>query len=305
MRTTRLGFLVAALLPTFLIGAVARGPSKSPSPDTPTVASDNLQSEAQVLVTIVSKDGSSGPSPAKGDFLVRDDRHSVDVQDVRPVKDEPLTFSLLVDVSGSTKDISPSQIAGAVKLFKALSKQDNRGYLILFREEVFTNDKIVDAGTAERILRHDDSRRGSTALFDTILHAASKQLALAKNYPSTRRAIFLFSDGGDNVSRDSLEYTLKAVQREGIPVFSIATPSNKANKRDLAILRALSQNTGGGMVSLDESGDFVSHVLEYIDNQYLLTFAVFPEKRDKLHSLEVKSVSKDIEVSAPTQYLAR
>ncbi len=258
-----------------------------------------------MLVTIVRKGGSSVLAPAKSDFLVRDDQHPVEVHDVRSVKDAPLTFSMLVDASGSTQGARLPQIAGAVRLFKALSKPDNRGYLILFRDEVATNDKIVDAGTVEKILNHEDSRRGSTALFDAILHAASNQLTLAKNYPSTRRAIFLFSDGGDNTSRNSLEYTLKALQREGIPVFPIVMPSKNPNKHDLAILRALSQNTGGDMVSLDESGDFVSRVLEYIENQYLLSFAVFPEKHDKLHSLEVKSVSEDIEVSAPTHYIGR
>lgn len=305
MRITKLAFLVSVLLPIILFGAAARGLSQSPSADTPTAASDNSRPEAHVLVTIFSKGGSSVLAPAKSDFLVRDDQHPVKVHDVRSVKDEPLTFSILVDASGSTHDARLSQNAGAVRLFKALSKPDNRGYLILFRDEVATNDKIVDAGTVEKILNHEDSRRGPTALFDAILHAASNQLTLAKNYPSTRRAIFLFSDGGDNTSRNSLEYTLKALQREGIPVFPIVMPSKNPNKRDLAILRALSQNTGGGMVSLDESGNFVSRVLEYIDNQYLLSFVVFPENHDKLHSLEVKSASRDIEVSAPTHYIGR
>lgn len=152
--------------------------SQSPSTDSPAAASDNPQSEAHVLVTIVSKGGSALPAPpAKSDFLVRDDQYLIEVHDLRSVKDEPLTFSLLVDTSGSTQNTRHSQIAGAVRLFKALSKQGNRGYLILFRDEVDANDRIVDAGTAEKTLNHGDSRRGPTALLDAVLHAASNQLS--------------------------------------------------------------------------------------------------------------------------------
>jgi biopolymer transport protein ExbD len=305
MRNIRPGFLIGVLLPIIFFGAVAPGASQTPSVNTPPAASHNSQPEAQVLVTIVSKGGGPLPAPAKSDFLVQDDQHSVEVNELRSVKDDPLIFSLLVDASGSVQSTRLSQIAGAITLFKALSKQGNRGYLILFRDEVATNDKLVDARTAEQILNYEDSRRGATALYDAVVHAASKQLTLAKNYPSSRRAIFLFSDGGDNSSRNSLERTLTILQREGIPVFSISTPSKKPDKRDLAKLHALSQNTGGDIVSLDESGGFVSRVLEYIDNQYLLSFSAFPGKREKLHSLEVKSISNVIAISAPTHYLGR
>jgi VWFA-related protein len=305
MRITRPGFFIGVLLPTIFFGTVAQGASQTPNANTPTADSHNSQPEAKVLVTIVNRNGGPLPAPARSDFIVQDERHSVEVNELRSVKDEPLIFSLLVDASGSVQGARLSQIARAITLFKALSKQGNRGYLVLFRDEVATNDKLVDARTAEHILNHEDSRRGATALYDAIVHATSKQLSLAKNYPSSRRAIFLFSDGGDNTSRNSLEHTLTVCQREGIPVFPIGMSSRKSSKQELANLRALSKNTGGDMVSLDESGGFVARVLEYIDNQYLLSFSAFPEKREKLHSLEVKSVSKDIAISAPTHYLGR
>jgi Mg-chelatase subunit ChlD len=305
MRITGLGFLIDALLPIIFFGAVAQEAAQTPSADTPTAASHNSQPEAQVLVTILSNGGGPLTAPAKNDFLIRDDQHSVEVYELRSVKNDPLIFSLLVDASGSVKSTKLSQIAGAITLFKALSKQGNRGYLILFRDEVATNDKLVDALTAEQILNHEDSRRGTTALYDAIVHAALKQLTLAKSYPSSRRAIFLFSDGGDNASLNSLKHTLTVLQREGIPVFPIGMSSEKPSKQELANLLALSQNTGGDMVSLDESGGFVSRVLEYIDNQYLLSFSALPEKRKRLHSLEVKSVSKDITISAPSHYPGR
>jgi VWFA-related protein len=295
MRTTRLVFFVGVLLAASLFGfygALAQQVSQVP------------QSEAQVLITIASKGGSPFSAPTKSNFVVRDNGHSVEANELRSVKDDPLIFSLLVDASGSMRDIRLSQTEGAIRLLNALSKQSNRGYLILVRDRIASNDQFVDAQSAQQILRREDSRQGPTALYDAIVHAATKQLTLATNFPSARRAIFLLSDGGDNVSHISLEDTLTLLQQDGIPVFCVNTPSTVPDKRGLANLRALSQNTGGAMVSLDGSGDFVSRVLNYIDNQYVLSFSAFPEKHHKLHSVEVKSLSKDFAVSAPAHYLA-
>jgi VWFA-related protein len=260
--------------------------------------------EAHVLITIARKSGAPASTLEKTDILVRDDKLSVAVSELRSVKDEPLMFSLLVDASGSTQAATAAQIKGAIALFRALSNGKTGGYLVLFRDEVFTNNQILNAQTAEQILSKEDSRRGSTALFDAVVHAATKQLAAVKYSPSTRRAIFNFSDGEDNVSHSSLEQTLIVLQREGIPLFSVITPSSKPDKRSMAILQSLSEKTGGGIFVLDDAGEFVSRLLNRIDNQYVASFPASPARPHKLHSLEVKSVAKDFELSAPTQYLA-
>jgi VWFA-related protein len=305
MRTITLIALFGFLLSAIFFGVIATESAQSLATTTPASPSDKSQSNAQVLVTIVGKAGSSVLKPSSGDFLVLDDNHPVEVRDVRSVKEEPLTFSLLVDASGSRQSASHSQTSGAAKLFKALSNQNSRGYLILFRVEVASDDKPIDADTAEKLLIHEDSRRGATSLFDAIVHAASNQLTLAKSHTSARRAIFVFSDGGDNTSLNSLEQTIRVLQRECIPVFPIVMNSKNPDKRGLTILRALARNTGGDLVAFDESGDFVSRVLGYIDSQYILSFSMFPEKYDKPHSLEIKSVSGDVEMSSPTKYVAR
>lgn len=317
MRITRPVFFVGVLLAIIFFGFFGVGAqqaSHAPSPNPHTAAPHDLQPDAQVLITIASKGGSHVSAPAKSNFSVRDDGYSVKVNELRSVKDEPLIFSLLVDGSGSMESIAFSQIAGAIRLFNALSKQSNRGYLILFQNGVAMNDQFVDAPTAEQILIQEHIRRGATALYDAIVHAATKQLSLAKTYPSLRRAIFVFSDGGDNASHISLEHTLTLLQREDIPVFAISRPPQKQHNLDymetreetlgLEELGDLSQNTGGDMISLDESGNFVSRIIEHIDNQYLLSFSAFPAKQHELHSLKVESVSKDFRVSAPAQYLA-
>jgi len=62
--------------------------------------------------------------------------------------------------------------------------------------------------------------------------------------------------------------------------------------------------SGGRMVVPDDAGEFVPLLLNRINNQYVASFPADPAKSHKLHSLEVKSIAKDIELSAPAQYLA-
>src|SRR5258708_34967760 len=125
MRTTRLVFFVGLRQAASLLGfygALAQQVSQVP------------QSEAQVLITIASKGGSPFSAPTKSNFVVRDNGHSVEANELRSVKDDPLIFSLLVDASGSMRDRRLSQTAQATKLFSALSKQSNLVYLLLIRD---------------------------------------------------------------------------------------------------------------------------------------------------------------------------
>ena len=265
------------------------------------------QSETRVVISLSGKKSATVPPLAKSSLLVTDNGKRVPIDDLHSVKDEAFTFSLLVDASATISKITASQIAGAIKLFAALSQKGNRGYLILFRDGLATNDLLLDASSAEQILKHEDSRAQSTAIYDAISHAVKIQLSSPGQTRPDRRAIFLMTDGGDNASHVSLPDTIAMLQREGVTVFCIDTPTDakEAEKaRELHTLRALSHETGGEMVTLDDRGSFVSQLLDVIENQYIVSFSATPEKHQGLHSLEVKSASKDIKISAPTHFLA-
>jgi VWFA-related protein len=276
--------------------------------------SDDSQPDVQVLITIASKRGDQVPPPATSKLSVRVDKREAEVTGLRSVKNEPLIFSLLVDGSGSLHVVRKSQTAGAIRLFKALSKQGNRGYLIVFRSQdgVDMKDHVVDAITAERVLEENTDRRGSTKLYDAIAHAVRGQLTAESNRGASRRAVFVFTDGGDNNSENTFGEALTLLQREGIPLFAISTPAKTKNqmnsyekveaKKSLEILGSLSRNTGGELTALDEPGDFVSEILANLDSQYVLSFRPVSAEGRGLHSLQVKSSSKDFRISAPSSY---
>jgi VWFA-related protein len=265
--------------------------------------------QAHVLVTISDNQGHLISTPSKDQLVVHDNGRLVEVEEIRSAKDDPIVFSLLVDDSGSTRDLGKLQLETAVKLFRALSSMGNHGYLSLFADNVITSDNFVDVGTVEQTLEPENiPRQGATTLYDAVIHACAMQLNRAKIPESSRRVIFLFSDGGDDASHYSLEQTLKIVQGEGVPVFSVGTsskPARQLEKQGLSSLRSLSYKTGEDVELVDQQNDVVSQILTRLNEQYVLTFALAPGKPGTFHSLEVKSIVKDVRVSAPTRYFAR
>ncbi|MGC2735245.1 MAG: hypothetical protein WA212_15235, partial [Candidatus Acidiferrales bacterium] len=84
------------------------------------------------LVTISDNHGHLTSQPREDELVVHDDGKSAQVEALRPVKDDLLVFSLLVDASGSSRHLQDSQVATVNRLFQTLSARGNHGYLIVF-----------------------------------------------------------------------------------------------------------------------------------------------------------------------------
>jgi VWFA-related protein len=298
---------------TTLVGAVCAIAFFSLFHSSAQQASDNSQVDSRVLISIVPKQAGQVPPPAKSDISVRDNRHPVEISQLRPLVHEPLVFSLLVDGSGSMRNIKSSENAAAVRLFKALSNPGNQGHLMMFQDsdDNYTTNEVVDPSTVEQILGRSD-RRGATMLYDAIVQAVADQLTPQNGAPAIRRAIFVFSDGDDNFSKATFADVLSGLRRGGIPLFAIhipepGAPQNRVAKKNaregLDELRDLTRETGGQMVEMDDSGAFVSEILAAVDNQYSLGLALPPGVTGQPHELEVKSSSGRFTVAAPTLYV--
>jgi VWFA-related protein len=271
----------------------------------------SITSSGVVISIVPNQDGQAPPAPT--DLAVRDDKRPAPVSQLRSLKDEPLVFSLLVDGSGSMRPVQTAQNAAAVRLFKALSKPANQGHLILFQddEDNYVTNEVLNASRVEEILNQSE-RRGATVFYDAIDQAVRDQLTPENGAPALRRAIFVLSDGDDNFSNTSFEHALGMLQRGGISLFAIHVPEPEARhdpsskryaKEGLDNFRELARTTGGTMVEMDESGAFVSEVLNAVDNQYLLSLTLPPGVTNQLHTLEVKCLSRRFTVSAPSLYV--
>jgi len=273
-------------------------------------ASPTTETTAQVLFTLSDDAGNPAPVPTRDSLRLSIDKRPVAIEEIRSLKTSPLFFSVLLDVSGSSKKFAEQQAAAAIRLFGDLSKGENHGYLILFKSEIATNDRFLGTSAVEEILRRfpPQSRSGGTALYDAIIHADKEQLSSTKIPRNSRRAIFILSDGGDNTSHRSLEQTLKLVRNDAIPIFSIGFSHDKGSdsprelKRDFEILKTLSHSTGGLVTFLDEPGDPVHRAMYLIDGQCLMLFKPPTLKPNKSYALKIDSSIKEINVLAPSEY---
>ena len=275
------------------------------------VASDDSITGSGVVISIVpTKDGQAQPGPT--DLAVRDDKRPAPVSQLRPLKNEPLVFSVLVDGSGSMRRVQSAQNAAAVRLFKALFKPANQGHLILFQDDQdnYVTNEVLDVSRVEEILKQSE-RRGATVFYDAIAQAVTDQLTTENGPPALRRAIFVLSDGDDNFSNTGFQRALGMLQRGGISLFAIhipepdtrRDPNLKRNaKEGLDNFRELARATGGTMVEMDDAGAFVPQIVSAVDNQYLLSLTLPPGVTNQVHTLEVKCSPGKFTVFAPAVY---
>jgi hypothetical protein len=126
------------------------------------------------------------------------------------------------------------------------------GSLVNFGEDFFldvqnsTNPDVI----ANKLIHEG---RGGTKAFDAVVAAANW---LDKyQFPDTRKAIFLFSDGDDNASLTSLQKAITAVQVVHVPVFVIA-PSAVERKRQGKDMDKLANATGGHVYFVPKTDSF-------------------------------------------------
>ena len=264
-----------------------------------------------LLMTASDAAGNPVSTPAKDSLRLRIGGREVEIQEIRSLRDTSLVFSLLVDVSGSSRQFADQQIKASSELFRALSSGGNHGFLILFKSEIVTSDRFLEPEAVEDTLRKipPSYRAGRTALYDAI-DRAIKQLTSAK-LDSSRKGIFIFSDGGDNSSHMGLGAITKLLESANIPVYSIGFSSDESSfltpeeRNGWETLQSLSRSTGGTVSYLDEPGDVGVRVARLMDGQCLVSFrwpALMPVK---YYKVKLESSNHKIRLFAPGEFSQR
>ena len=300
-----LGSRIFGVVVAFLVSVASWSQAASQSSSQ---ASPENEAIAQLLMTVSDAAGNPVSALAKDSLRLRIGGRAVEIEGIRPLKDAPSVFSLLVDVSGSSRQYADQQIKASSELFRALSSGGNRGFLILFKSEVVTADRFLDADTVDETLRRftSSSRADGAALYDAI-DRAIKQLTSTK-LDSPRKEIFIFSDGGDNSSHKGLGATAKLVQNANIPIFSIGFSRNDESSMTpdeqygCEALKSLSRSTGGTVSFLDDPGDVGMRIARLMDGQWLVSFKRPALKPEKFYGMKIESSNHEIRLFAPAEY---
>lgn len=288
-------------LTNLLCGIVALGLSL------PGIAAQDSQSaqgdgkRARVFITASPKNGlPSGLTSS--DITVSIDKRPAHTTDIRPAKDDPLLFALLVDVSKSDGEEAKTIRELGVQLFRALAVRGNQGYLVLFNDRVAMSQTPMSPERAELNLNAIKFDRG-TAIYDAIEQTATYKFGSPENAKNPRRVIVLISDGEDNASHIDHKKAEEAAQKQGVAIFPVLIPSTFTGpvRRGPDRMNEFSRTTGGRSVTVEKIPDAVQSLLSAVDEQWVISFVPAQGGDQKLHTLQVKSEANNVKVSAPSQ----
>jgi Ca-activated chloride channel family protein len=104
-----------------------------------------------------------------------------------------------------------------------------------------------------------------------------------------KKAIVVFTDGGDNNSSLTSESAIRRTKSEGVAVYTIAQGEALASARLLAQLKTVADGTGGLSFAIKSPSEFRT-VFDYISRDlqhgYLLTFRPAPST-ERWHPIQV------------------
>src|SRR5437016_10304938 len=198
-------------------------------------------------------------------------------------EDVPVSMGLVIDNSGSMRDKRPRVNAAALTLVEASNPQDE-AFVVNFNDDFYLDlDKDFTSSVPElkEALERIDSR-GSTALYDAIIGS----LDHLKKGRKDKKVLLVVTDGEDNASRNSLEKTVREIQKTDVVIYTIGLLGQE-NKRSAKVARKALKNiaeASGGLAFFPENVEDVHAICEQvahdIRNQYTIAYYPTNTRRD-------------------------
>jgi VWFA-related protein len=257
------------------------GYGQSNGSNTQTDQSHRLKSVVDLVVlhaTVVDDKGQFVPGLTGNDFRVFEDKVEQKIS-VFSKEDIPVTMGLVIDNSGSMKEKRP-QVNAAALSFVRTSNPADEVFVVNFNDEYYLDldeDFTSNAQELHEALERIDTR-GSTALYDAIIGS----LDHLKKGHKDKRVLLVITDGDDDASRKSFEYTVKAAVESNAVIYAIGVFSDEDRKNQKKMVRkskkeltTLAESTGGLAFFPDRLEDVdpvCVQVARDIRNQYTLGY---------------------------------
>src|SRR5882757_9894190 len=188
-------------------------------------------------------------------------------------EDIPVSMGLVIDNSGSMRDKRPRVNAAALTLVEASNKQDE-AFVVNFNDDFYLDlDKDFSSSIPElkEALERIDSR-GSTAFYDALIGSMDH----AKKGHKDKKVLLAVTDGEDNASRNTLEKTIREIQKSNVVVYTIGLFSDEDKKNRKKATRALKEiaDASGGIAYFPKNVEDINNICEQVakhtGNQYAL-----------------------------------
>ncbi len=226
-----------------------------------------------IFVTVTDHDHRPVTGLKPEDFTVYVDNARVSVGEVAPA-DGPACIGILVDESGSMRQ-KLGAITSAVAEFVRSGNPENQVFLVFFNDDPYLDqDFTSDPAKIEKALKRANAR-GGTAFYDSLIATADH---LAENKACNKRVVLALTDGYDNESRKTREFTFHSLQESGTPlIYSIGVVdgNNAISAPGRQTLEFFAKMSGGAAFFADSSGDIrkaARKVLEELGSQYRISY---------------------------------
>ena len=280
-----------------------------------------------ILCSVRDGKGALMPNLTKDDFTVTEEGKPQDIKYFARETDLPLTLGLLVDVSGSERNMIEIEKRAAEQFFgKVLRKQDMAFLMSFGSEAELLQDSTNSVVLLRRGLDNLKLRTGAagplpgpvptiyqargTVLFDAVYLAATEKLRSEVG----RKAVVLITDGADEGSHVKLAEAIEAAQKSDLIIYSIlyVDPSfyrgqGMAYSPGEGDLRKMSEDTGGHMFRVDRRTTLDSVFQEIQDemrSQYSIGYVAPDTAPGTYRRVEIHAKQKGLKVQARKGYYA-
>jgi len=280
-----------------------------------------------VLTTVRDKKGGLIANLQKDDFTVLEDGKPQTIKYFTKETDLPLTIGMLVDVSGSQRNLIDIERSAASQFFTQVLRKKDEAFLISFGEET---ELLQDYTGSPRLLKEGLNQlrvssgvggihpgpvptigqpRG-TVLYDAIYLAATEKLRSEVG----RKVIVVITDGVDQGSRLTRNQAIEAAQKADAVIYSIDYSDPRAygpfggGGGGEAELHKMSDETGGHVYKVDRRhtlDDVFRELQDEMRSQYSIGYTPTNEVKDgSYRHVDVRLANKDLKAQARKGYYA-
>jgi Ca-activated chloride channel family protein len=261
------------------------------------------------LATVRNQSGQLIGSLEKSDFEVYDNGAKQEVAVFEHQTEQALSVALMIDTSGSTAKELKYEADASTRFVHALLGEGNpKDALSLFTFNWRVSQPYRFGRDLKRIESELKTLHGEagTALYDALVLGA-RELEPREG----RRAIIVVTDGGNTVSKYTIEEALEAAHLGDVVIYSvvvmpITNPVGRNTGGEHA-LQIIGERTGGKIffpTTGPELDKVFIDIIHELRTQYLIGFYPknVPLSKERFHKLEIKVNRPDLRVSARNGY---
>ncbi|MBZ5580217.1 MAG: VWA domain-containing protein [Acidobacteriia bacterium] len=281
-----------------------------------------------ILASVRDKRGGLVANLEKNDFTVLEDGKEQAIKYFTRETDLPLTIGLLVDVSGSQRNLIGIERSAATQFFSKVLRKKDEAFLISFGEE---SELLQDYTSSVRLLEEGLNQlrvssgvsglhpgpvptagqpRG-TVLYDAVYLAASEKLRSEVG----RKVIVLITDGVDQGSKLTRSQAIEAAQKADAVIYSIDYSDPSAyggfgfgGGGGEGELRRMSDETGGHVYKVDRKhtlDEVFQELQDEMRSQYAIGYTPTNDVKDgSYRKLDVRLADKTMKAQARKGYYA-